>query len=139
MYGKVLFVVGGLVGYVIGTRQGREGYERLKKQATDLWENPKVQRTVSDAQKFAEEKIPGFGKDNGDSGTHAASGSGMGTGMGSGSSGPASTGSTGTGTTGTGASGTGATGTTGTGTSTTSSPGSTTPGGTSSPGSGSNG
>lgn len=136
MYGKVLFVVGGLVGYVIGTRQGREGYERLKKQATDLWENPKVQRTVSDAQKFAEEKIPGFGKDNG---THTASGSGMGSGMGSGSSGPASTGSTGTGTTGMGASGTGTTGTTGTGTSTTSSPGSTMPGGTSSPGSGSHG
>ena len=60
MYGKVLFVVGGLVGYVIGTKQGREGYEKLKRQATDLWENPKVQRTVSDAQKFAEDKIPGF-------------------------------------------------------------------------------
>jgi hypothetical protein len=58
MHGKIMFVVGAAVGYLIGTRQGREGLEKLKKQATDLWENPKVQRTVADAQKFAEEKIP---------------------------------------------------------------------------------
>jgi len=58
MHGKIMFIVGAAVGYVVGTRQGREGFEKLKKQVTDLWENPKVQRTVSDAQKFAEDKIP---------------------------------------------------------------------------------
>jgi hypothetical protein len=107
MYGKIMFVVGAAVGYVVGTRQGREGYEKLKKQVTDLWENPKVQRTVADAQKFAEEKIPLVGavRDAGESsGTRSPS-------QGSSSSaGSASGGSSGQGSTGSSAGSTGSTG-----------------------------
>jgi hypothetical protein len=56
--GKVLFVIGGLVGFVIGTQVGREGLDKLRKQATDAWNNPRVQKAASDARGFAEDKFP---------------------------------------------------------------------------------
>ena len=54
----VTFVLGLAVGYVVGTRQGRQGYENLKNRASDLWSNPRVRRTVSDAQKVVRDKAP---------------------------------------------------------------------------------
>ncbi len=56
--GKVLFVLGGLVGFVIGMRVGRQGYEKLKEQASGVWNNPRVQKAATDARGFAEEKFP---------------------------------------------------------------------------------
>jgi len=61
MQGKIMFVLGAAAGYVVGTRTGRQGYERLKKQANDFWHNPKVQNTVSQAEDFAREKLPVVG------------------------------------------------------------------------------
>lgn len=61
MRGKLMFVLGASVGYVVGTRTGRRGYERLKSQASDLWLNPRVQETVSTVGDFAKEKIPVLG------------------------------------------------------------------------------
>jgi hypothetical protein len=61
MKGKVMFVVGAAVGYVVGTRAGRQGYERLKSQASDLWLNPKVQDTVESVGDLAKDKIPVVG------------------------------------------------------------------------------
>ena len=58
MRGKLLFVAGAALGYVMGTRRGRRGYEQLKSQATELWNNPKVKQTVSDVQQFAKDKLP---------------------------------------------------------------------------------
>lgn len=58
MRNKLIFVIGAAVGYVVGTRRGRRGYEQLKSQATELWNNPKVKQTVSDVQQFAKEKLP---------------------------------------------------------------------------------
>nr|WP_255670314.1 hypothetical protein [Aeromicrobium wangtongii] len=37
-------------GYVLGTRAGRERYEQIKSQATQMWHNPKVQDVVDDVQ-----------------------------------------------------------------------------------------
>lgn len=62
MQGKLAFVLGAAVGYVIGTRAGRQKYDRLKSQAKDLWEDPRVQRVVSDAETFAQEKISEAGE-----------------------------------------------------------------------------
>jgi hypothetical protein len=56
--GKVLFVLGGAIGFVIGMRVGRQGFDRLKGQASDLWNNPRVQKAASDARGFAEDKFP---------------------------------------------------------------------------------
>jgi hypothetical protein len=62
MQGKIMFVLGAAAGYVFGTRTGRQGYERLKRQARDFWQNPRVQSTVSTAGDLAREKIPVVGE-----------------------------------------------------------------------------
>lgn len=58
---KLLFVAGAALGYVVGTRTGRQGYEKLKTQAGDVWQKPAVQDGLSRAGSFAEEKIPVVG------------------------------------------------------------------------------
>lgn len=58
MRGKILFVVGLGVGYVLGTRAGREKYDQMKAAVTKLWNDPRVQKRVDDAQEFVKEKAP---------------------------------------------------------------------------------
>lgn len=50
MKGKLLLVTGVAVGYVLGTRAGRERYEQIKRRAVELWNDPHVQRTVDDVE-----------------------------------------------------------------------------------------
>lgn len=58
MRGKILFVVGLAVGYVLGTRAGRERYEQIRRQAEKVWSIPGVQTQVQRAQEFARERAP---------------------------------------------------------------------------------
>ncbi|MCU1514760.1 MAG: YtxH protein [Microbacteriaceae bacterium] len=58
MPGKLMLLIGVGVGYIIGVRTGRAGYEKIKKQATDAWNSPRVQKTVSDVGDFAKDKFP---------------------------------------------------------------------------------
>jgi SLT domain-containing protein len=58
MKGKITLLVGGAVGYVLGTRAGRERYEQIKSQAQSVWKSPKVQEKATQAQDFAREKAP---------------------------------------------------------------------------------
>ncbi|MFI8516879.1 YtxH domain-containing protein [Streptomyces sp. NPDC085481] len=46
---KLMFVAGLALGYVIGTRAGREQYERMKKSAKDLAQNPAVRNAAESA------------------------------------------------------------------------------------------
>ncbi|MCX4551277.1 YtxH domain-containing protein [Streptomyces sp. NBC_01387] len=46
---KLTFVVGLALGYVIGTRAGRERYEQLKKSARQVAENPAVRNAAEAA------------------------------------------------------------------------------------------
>ncbi|MEV7283838.1 YtxH domain-containing protein [Streptomyces sp. NPDC093252] len=46
---KLMFVAGLAVGYVLGTRAGRERYEQLKKSARQIAENPAVRNTAETA------------------------------------------------------------------------------------------
>ncbi|RNE66998.1 hypothetical protein [Cryobacterium tepidiphilum] len=46
MRGKLQFIVGGLIGYVLGARAGRQRYEQIAATAKDFWEAPPVQRRV---------------------------------------------------------------------------------------------
>lgn len=46
MKGKVAFVLGAAVGYVLGTRAGRERYEQIKRGAQRVWRTEPVQRGV---------------------------------------------------------------------------------------------
>lgn len=57
MKGKVLFVVGLGVGYVLGTRAGRERYEQIKQAAASVWNTPTVQRGVDSAKDFAMARV----------------------------------------------------------------------------------
>src|SRR3954451_4408881 len=58
MKGKILFVAGLGLGYVLGTRAGREKYEQLKSSAMKLWNDPRVQRQVDAAETFVKDKAP---------------------------------------------------------------------------------
>jgi len=56
MNGKIALLVGLGVGYVLGTRDGRERYEQLKSMAENVWTDPRVQEKVSQATETAQEK-----------------------------------------------------------------------------------
>jgi len=58
MKGKILFVAGLGIGYVLGTRAGREQYEKLKTQAARLWNDPRVQKQVDAVEEFVKDKAP---------------------------------------------------------------------------------
>ncbi len=57
MRGKLLFITGAAVGYVLGARAGRKRYEQIKSTASKVWESPGIQRQVNSAQDYAAEKI----------------------------------------------------------------------------------
>ena len=58
MKGKILLLVGLGVGYVLGTRAGRERYEQIKDAASKLWNDPRVQKRVDQAEDFVKDKAP---------------------------------------------------------------------------------
>lgn len=58
MRGKILFVVGLGVGYVLGTRAGREKYEQLRAAALKVWNDPRVQKQVDVVEDFVRDKAP---------------------------------------------------------------------------------
>jgi hypothetical protein len=59
---KAAFLLGGAVGYVMGTRAGREQFEKIRSSAQSLWSDPRVQEKVSGVQEqaggFVREKAP---------------------------------------------------------------------------------
>lgn len=46
------------VGYVLGTRDGRERYDAMKGKVTEFWENPRVVKTRVDVENFAKAQAP---------------------------------------------------------------------------------
>ncbi|MBW4031158.1 MAG: YtxH domain-containing protein [Acidobacteria bacterium] len=58
MKGKILFVTGLGVGYVLGARAGRERYQLIKKTALKFWNDPRVQQQVDTAEAFVKDKAP---------------------------------------------------------------------------------
>lgn len=62
MKGKIGLVVGIGVGYVLGTRAGRERYEQIKTQWLKVWNADPVQEQVARVQDFAKSQaaaVPG--------------------------------------------------------------------------------
>lgn len=53
-----MFVIGLALGYVLGTRAGRERYEQLKASAERLWTNPSVQAQVTRAEDYLRQRAP---------------------------------------------------------------------------------
>lgn len=58
MKGRLLLAAGIGVGFVLGSRAGRQSYETLKGYVQDLWSDPKVQDRVSDIEDTVREKAP---------------------------------------------------------------------------------
>jgi hypothetical protein len=56
--GKILFVAGLGLGYVLGTRAGREKYEELRTAALKVWNDPRVQKQVDAVEDFVKDKAP---------------------------------------------------------------------------------
>ena len=57
MRGKLLFVTGAAVGYVLGARAGRKRYEQIKSAATKVWESPGIQKQVNAVEDFVAAKV----------------------------------------------------------------------------------
>lgn len=55
---KITLAAAAAIGYVFGTRAGRERYEQISEKATSLWNNPKVQEQAGKAQELAKERAP---------------------------------------------------------------------------------
>ncbi|MFB9776316.1 hypothetical protein [Brevibacterium otitidis] len=56
---KRLILLAGLgIGFVLGSRAGRQSYERLKNQVEEFWQNPRVQEGVQQATDTVKEKAP---------------------------------------------------------------------------------
>ncbi|GGC93700.1 hypothetical protein GCM10011512_20890 [Tersicoccus solisilvae] len=58
MLKKAIFLVGAGVGFVLGTRAGRETYDKLRAQVTGFVNDPKVQEKVSQGTEWAKDKAP---------------------------------------------------------------------------------
>jgi hypothetical protein len=57
MRGKLLFITGGLVGYVLGARAGRKRYDQIAAAANDFWNAKPVQRRVTEVRDAALELV----------------------------------------------------------------------------------
>ncbi|MCW2737336.1 YtxH domain-containing protein [Nocardioides sp.] len=55
---KLTILAAGFVGYVLGSRAGRERYEQIKKVATRVKDDPHVQEKATQAADLAKEKAP---------------------------------------------------------------------------------
>lgn len=54
--GKLGFILGVGVGYVLGARAGRERYDQIERQARRVWRDPRVQKAKDQAGDIAQEK-----------------------------------------------------------------------------------
>ena len=56
MRGKLTLLIGFGAGYVLGTRSGRERYDKMAGRAKQVWKDPRVQEKAAKAQHVAQEK-----------------------------------------------------------------------------------
>lgn len=58
MRGRILFVVGIGVGYVLGARAGRQRYEQIASTANKLWNSDAVAKPREQAVEFVQKQSP---------------------------------------------------------------------------------
>ena len=57
MKGKLAFVLGAALGYVLGARAGRERYEQIKRRVDAIWNTEPVQRSVSVVREVVDDRV----------------------------------------------------------------------------------
>ncbi|WUH96635.1 YtxH domain-containing protein [Spirillospora sp. NBC_00431] len=55
MKARMMFMAGAAIGYVMGTKAGRERYEQIKRMSQQVSENPNVQETAGKLRAKGEE------------------------------------------------------------------------------------
>ncbi|MGV8969048.1 MAG: protoporphyrinogen oxidase [Microbacteriaceae bacterium] len=55
---KLLLVIGLGVGYVLGTRAGRERYDQMKATVSEVWESPRVRKARREVEAYAQQQAP---------------------------------------------------------------------------------
>src|SRR3954454_6077683 len=58
MKGKLVFLSGAALGYVLGARAGRKRYEQIRAGAEEFWNSPTVQKRVDQVQSFVDDHGP---------------------------------------------------------------------------------
>jgi hypothetical protein len=58
MMGKMTFVLGAAVGYVLGAKAGQKRYEQIKGRANQLWSSESVQSKVETAKQTVRDQAP---------------------------------------------------------------------------------
>ncbi|TFD66481.1 hypothetical protein [Cryobacterium ruanii] len=53
MKGKLLFLLGTATGFVLGSKAGRQAYDRLSAKAHEMWGDPATQKVISQAETIA--------------------------------------------------------------------------------------
>ncbi|MBG6214646.1 MAG: hypothetical protein LH475_06485 [Cryobacterium sp.] len=53
MKGKLLFLAGIATGFVLGSKAGRQAYDRISAKAHGLWGDPATQKVISQAESIA--------------------------------------------------------------------------------------
>jgi hypothetical protein len=58
MRGRLLFVAGAALGYVLGSRAGRARYEQIKSVTGKIWNSNGVQKQVHNVEEFVADRTP---------------------------------------------------------------------------------
>ncbi|ROQ37171.1 hypothetical protein EDF46_2621 [Frondihabitans sp. PhB188] len=58
MRGKLIFVAGAAIGYVLGSRAGHQRYEQIAAGASKVWSSAPVQKQVVKAERAAGAVLP---------------------------------------------------------------------------------
>ncbi|RKR75735.1 hypothetical protein [Frondihabitans australicus] len=58
MRGRLLFVAGAAIGYVLGSRAGHQRYEQIAAGASKVWHSAPVQKQVVKVERAAEAVLP---------------------------------------------------------------------------------
>jgi hypothetical protein len=93
---RLILLIGLGIGYVLGSKAGREQYRKIKDTASKTWQSPAVRNAAEKVEAFVEEKAPALGGvahtvlGGSGSGSEQSSGSGSTGSTGSGSGGAAS-------------------------------------------------
>lgn len=58
MRGRLIFVTGAALGYVLGARAGRARYEQIKSASSRVWNSNGVQKQVHTVEDFIADRTP---------------------------------------------------------------------------------